>query len=251
MSHEPIQSKMPTPVAIFIALVLVGFMVGSGYYLYEKNRNPAPISAPGAIPPPSSEMPQEAAPQVPTSEGGGTVNVPQVAKVMALNPLATDDFPMKDGIIRFRSASGNEICAWADDLAKLHDDRWVVLTPNPDGQYPTGPGIACSQVRGELLPRPEDRRACPSRSLVGRAATLTRNDVAFGACLSGRNPASEDANSEQDKRFEITAVPNGSYVKLGDFACGGAAPDFVCVQTTTGRGFSLRADHYDLYQPAQ
>lgn len=244
---------MPTWVAVIIALILIGTMAGTSYWFYNTYRTPprlthagalAPSAEPGATPSPSPDQP------APTEKHATTA---QITALQALQQADPQAYKAEASVYRFRSSSGNEVCAYSDHIENLADDRWVVLAPTGDEPPLQGPGLACSLVRGVNLPAEDDRRSCPDKSLAGRAATLTTSFVGYGACLDGYNPATEDARLEQNKRMsEIPQVANGSALLLGNrFLCGSLIPEFTCVDLQTGRGFGVGPAQYDLFAPAE
>ncbi|OKL48200.1 hypothetical protein BSR29_02115 [Boudabousia liubingyangii] len=253
MAKQRIESRMPNWVAVIIALVLVGIMGGTSYYIWYDLRHPAPITHAGAVAP-SEEAPAGTATPAPTGEGQpGHIakEAPQVKVVAGLRETNPEDYPAEGGIVRFRSASGNEVCAYAKDLNRLADDPWVSLSPTADGKPYQGEGVVCTQVRGALEPKGDDRHQCQNGELRGRSATLGVNQVNFGACVNGDNPTQADAKSEKNERFNaIKEIPNGAALKLGDrFICGTPLPDLTCVDLQTGRAFSIQTTGYKLFPP--
>ena len=246
---KPITTRMPTWVAVIIAMILIGAMVGTSYKFYITYRTPPNLTHAGAVAP---SMEPGGAQGTTEPEPQATVETEQLRALRGLAVANPDHYRVGPGLIRFRSSSGNEVCAYANDVASLQGDRWVVLAPVGDEPDLKGPGIACSMVRGPNLPAAEDRRECAQKTLAGRAATLTTSFVGYGACLDGYNPATEDARLEQNVRMsEVKELPNGSSLTLGDrFVCGALIPEFTCVDTRTGRGFGVGPAQYDLF-PAQ
>ncbi|OKL48115.1 hypothetical protein [Boudabousia marimammalium] len=256
---EPITTKMPNWVAVIIAIILLGTMGGSMYWIYDTYRNPPKLQHAGAIPvtiegsPSSPEAGDD--PALANTRGPKTEQVKQLA---ALTPVNPEDYRTENGIIRFRSASSNEVCAYAEDISQLANDRWVRLAPTGDEPALSGPGVACSLVLGPNLPREEDRRSCPEHELKGRSATLTGTFVGYGACHDGHNPVTEDARTDSHDRDRIPErvsgvkeLANGSTIELGRFKCGGLLPNMTCVDLQTGRGFGVSAGQYLLIPPAK
>lgn len=250
---EKIRSNMPTWVAIVLAIAMLSVMGAITYQQWYKYTHPTPIAQAGATKPaehtpaePTTE--QTAQPNLPEAGGDQVIQLEQVSRIIAMKD-APAPTPI-DGITYFRSASGNEVCAYSSDVSKLESNRWVAMAPEGDSPF-TGPGVVCSQVRGALEPKAEDRARCKAGTLHGRGATLTPNRVGYGSCSNnGVNPTQVDAKNEKNERMSaIPAIPNGSYVKLGeDFVCGSVLPEFGCASLQSGKAFYLGVTSYKLWQ---
>ncbi|MBV7363500.1 hypothetical protein KRX54_03525 [Actinomycetaceae bacterium TAE3-ERU4] len=250
MPRKPIESKMPTWLAVILAVIMVTTMGGISAYLVHDLRNPKPIAKAGAVRPDEGISASGSQSVEGPKEDNPVLKMPQVAQIISQAALKPADFPAKDGVVYFRSPSANEVCAYSQDITKLANNPWVVVSPVAEGSSYRGPGVVCSQVRGALLPAREDRHPCPAGELRGRSATITNEVANFGACLQGgANPVQADARDEKNVRFkEFAPVANGSYLRLGnDFVCGAVAPDFACASLKSGTAFYLTATGYKLY----